>query len=185
MAVTYPVMAGVDRSSTAWPLAATEAVGDMADGGRAAGREGSRARRRPCQRHTGTVDHVPALRATRWVTHEPLPLQRHERHPFEDVDGLELPNLAAVRTETIGFARDLVRMASHPQEWSDWMAAPPPRRRSGLQRLNSRVIHSPPRHAGRPGHRSGPPAPGGRPVSPASWPYVPSGAIQRPARATR
>lgn len=40
--------------------------------------------------------------------------------PFNDIDGLELPDLAAVRTEAIGFARDLMRISAQRQEWSHW-----------------------------------------------------------------
>ena len=39
---------------------------------------------------------------------------------FNDTDGLELPDLAAVREEAIGFARDLMRMEPERQDWSSW-----------------------------------------------------------------
>jgi hypothetical protein len=39
---------------------------------------------------------------------------------FNDTDGLELPNLAAVREEAIGFARDLIRMEPERRDWSSW-----------------------------------------------------------------
>jgi hypothetical protein len=41
--------------------------------------------------------------------------------PFNDVDGLELPSLAAVRTEAIGFANDVMRISSRRQDWSRWI----------------------------------------------------------------
>ena len=40
--------------------------------------------------------------------------------PFSDTDGLELPDLAAVREEAIGFARDLIRMEPERRDWSSW-----------------------------------------------------------------
>ena len=40
--------------------------------------------------------------------------------PFNDTDGLELPHLAAVRSEAIGFARDLMLMEPERREWSRW-----------------------------------------------------------------
>lgn len=40
--------------------------------------------------------------------------------PFNDTDGLELPDLAAARTEAIGFARDLMLMEPARREWSSW-----------------------------------------------------------------
>jgi hypothetical protein len=40
--------------------------------------------------------------------------------PFNDTDGLELPDLAAVRQEALGFARDLIRMEPERQDWSSW-----------------------------------------------------------------
>jgi hypothetical protein len=39
---------------------------------------------------------------------------------FEDRDGLELPDIAAVRAEAIGFARDLMRMEPERRDWSRW-----------------------------------------------------------------
>jgi hypothetical protein len=44
---------------------------------------------------------------------------RSER-AFEDTDGLELPDLEAVRAEALGFARDLMRLQT---EWRDWSNA--------------------------------------------------------------
>jgi hypothetical protein len=41
--------------------------------------------------------------------------------PFHDVDGLELPDLDAVRTEAVGFARDLMRMQPERRDWSAWV----------------------------------------------------------------
>jgi hypothetical protein len=38
--------------------------------------------------------------------------------PFNDIDGLELPDLGAARTEAIGLARDLMRHSLHPRGWS-------------------------------------------------------------------
>ena len=40
--------------------------------------------------------------------------------PFNDMDGLELPDLAAARQEAIGFARDLIRMEPERRDWSSW-----------------------------------------------------------------
>jgi uncharacterized protein DUF6894 len=40
--------------------------------------------------------------------------------PFRDVDGLELPDIDAVRTEAVGFARDVMRMEPERQDWSQW-----------------------------------------------------------------
>ena len=39
---------------------------------------------------------------------------------FNDTDGLELSDLAAVRQEAIGFARDLIRMEPERRDWSSW-----------------------------------------------------------------
>jgi len=39
---------------------------------------------------------------------------------FNDVDGLELPNMAAVRAEAAGFARDLMRLEAERRDWSHW-----------------------------------------------------------------
>jgi hypothetical protein len=41
--------------------------------------------------------------------------------PFNDTDGLELPDLAAARQEAIGFARDLIRMEPERRDWSSWV----------------------------------------------------------------
>jgi hypothetical protein len=38
--------------------------------------------------------------------------------PFDDHDGLELPDVAAARSEAIGFARDLMRMQPTRRDWS-------------------------------------------------------------------
>jgi hypothetical protein len=40
--------------------------------------------------------------------------------PFDDVDGLELPDIEAARTEAIGFARDMMRMEYDRRDWSAW-----------------------------------------------------------------
>jgi hypothetical protein len=40
--------------------------------------------------------------------------------PFNDTDGLELPDLATVRQEALGFARDLMRMEPERRDWSAW-----------------------------------------------------------------
>lgn len=40
--------------------------------------------------------------------------------PFGDTDGLELPDLTAVRDEAAGFARDLMRLNPRRQDWSGW-----------------------------------------------------------------
>ena len=40
--------------------------------------------------------------------------------PFEDTDGLELPDLAAAREEAIGFAVDLMRMEPSRHDWLGW-----------------------------------------------------------------
>jgi hypothetical protein len=39
---------------------------------------------------------------------------------FDDVDGLDLRDVAAARAEAIGFARDLMRMAPERPDWSNW-----------------------------------------------------------------
>jgi hypothetical protein len=39
---------------------------------------------------------------------------------FDDVDGLELPDMAAVRAEAVGFARDLMRLEVERRDWSHW-----------------------------------------------------------------
>ena len=41
--------------------------------------------------------------------------------PFDDVDGLELPNVEAARKEAIGFARDMMRMEPERRDWSSWV----------------------------------------------------------------
>ena len=40
---------------------------------------------------------------------------------FNDVDGLELPDIAAARAEAIGFASDLMRLDPERRDWSDWV----------------------------------------------------------------
>jgi hypothetical protein len=40
---------------------------------------------------------------------------------FNDVDGLELPDIAAARAEAIGFASDLMRMEPERRDWSGWV----------------------------------------------------------------
>jgi hypothetical protein len=40
--------------------------------------------------------------------------------PFDDVDGLDLPDLAAAREEASGFARDLIRMEPGQRNWLSW-----------------------------------------------------------------
>jgi hypothetical protein len=40
---------------------------------------------------------------------------------FNDVDGLELQDIAAARAEAIGFARDLMRLEPERRDWSDWV----------------------------------------------------------------
>lgn len=40
---------------------------------------------------------------------------------FDDVDGLELPDIDAVRTEAVGFARDLMRLHPERRDWSNWI----------------------------------------------------------------
>jgi len=37
---------------------------------------------------------------------------------FDDVDGLELPSLAAARSEALGLARDLMRLQPERRDWS-------------------------------------------------------------------
>jgi hypothetical protein len=39
---------------------------------------------------------------------------------FDDVDGLELPDMEAVRVEAAGFARDLMRLEAERRDWSHW-----------------------------------------------------------------
>ena len=40
--------------------------------------------------------------------------------PFNDIDGLELADLRAVRAEAIGLARDLMRLDYGRRDWSGW-----------------------------------------------------------------
>ena len=40
--------------------------------------------------------------------------------PFNDIDGLELPDIEAARAEANGLARDLMRMEPERQDWSSW-----------------------------------------------------------------
>jgi hypothetical protein len=40
---------------------------------------------------------------------------------FDDVDGLELPDIEAARIEAIGFAGDLMRMEPERRDWSHWI----------------------------------------------------------------
>jgi hypothetical protein len=42
---------------------------------------------------------------------------------FNDVDGSELPDIEAARTEAIGFAGDLMRMERERRDWSDWVVS--------------------------------------------------------------
>ena len=42
-----------------------------------------------------------------------------DQRPFNDVDGLELPDITAVRTEALGLARDLMRLSPFRQGWSN------------------------------------------------------------------
>jgi hypothetical protein len=39
---------------------------------------------------------------------------------FDDVDGLDLPDVAAAREEASGFARDLMRMELSQRNWLSW-----------------------------------------------------------------
>jgi hypothetical protein len=39
---------------------------------------------------------------------------------FDDVDGLELSDQDAARSEALGFARDLVRLYPKRRDWSKW-----------------------------------------------------------------
>jgi hypothetical protein len=41
--------------------------------------------------------------------------------PFQDIDGLELADLAAAREEAGGFARDLIRMQPERRDWLGWI----------------------------------------------------------------
>jgi hypothetical protein len=40
---------------------------------------------------------------------------------FNDVDGLELPDVEAARAEAIGFASDLMRMEPERRDWPAWV----------------------------------------------------------------
>jgi hypothetical protein len=40
---------------------------------------------------------------------------------FDDVEGLELPDVTAARAEAIGFAGDFMRMEPDRRDWSDWV----------------------------------------------------------------
>jgi hypothetical protein len=40
---------------------------------------------------------------------------------FNDIDGLDLPDLAAAREEAAGFARDLMGMEPIRHDWRDWV----------------------------------------------------------------
>jgi hypothetical protein len=40
---------------------------------------------------------------------------------FNDIDGLDLPDLAAAREEAGGFARDLIGMKPIRHDWVDWV----------------------------------------------------------------
>ena len=40
--------------------------------------------------------------------------------PFEDTDGLDLPDLAAAREEANGFACDMMRLEPGRRDWLDW-----------------------------------------------------------------
>jgi hypothetical protein len=40
--------------------------------------------------------------------------------PFDDADGLDLPDLAAAREEARGFACDLMRMEPGRRNWFSW-----------------------------------------------------------------
>jgi hypothetical protein len=40
---------------------------------------------------------------------------------FDDVDGLDLPDIDAVRAEAVGFARDLMRLHPERRDWSKWI----------------------------------------------------------------
>jgi hypothetical protein len=41
--------------------------------------------------------------------------------PFDDVDGLVLPDLAAAREEASGFACDLMRIKPSRRDWLGWV----------------------------------------------------------------
>jgi len=40
---------------------------------------------------------------------------------FDDVDGLELEDVAAARAEAAAFANDLMRMGPERRDWSKWV----------------------------------------------------------------
>lgn len=40
--------------------------------------------------------------------------------PFDDVDGLELPDIVAAHAEALGFARDLMRIDCDRRDWAGW-----------------------------------------------------------------
>jgi hypothetical protein len=40
---------------------------------------------------------------------------------FDDVDGLEMPDLHAAREEAVGFARDMMRMEPGRRDWTGWI----------------------------------------------------------------
>ncbi|HEY8006959.1 MAG TPA: hypothetical protein VIE66_09240 [Methylocella sp.] len=40
--------------------------------------------------------------------------------PFNDIDGLELPDIEAARVEAKGLACDLMRIEPERQDWSSW-----------------------------------------------------------------
>lgn len=40
---------------------------------------------------------------------------------FDDIDGLELSNMAEVRAEASAFARDLMRLEPLRRDWSRWV----------------------------------------------------------------
>jgi hypothetical protein len=43
------------------------------------------------------------------------------KRSFDDVDGLELPDIDAARKEAVGFARDMMRMEPERRDWSNWV----------------------------------------------------------------
>ncbi len=40
--------------------------------------------------------------------------------PFNDIDGLDLPDVIAARAEAAGFARDVMRLDHDRSDWSGW-----------------------------------------------------------------
>jgi hypothetical protein len=40
---------------------------------------------------------------------------------FDDVDGLDLPDIEAARAEALGFALDLMRLEPQRRDWSRWL----------------------------------------------------------------